>query len=41
MKTVVLGPPLTGKSTLVRFLRTQGVNALDFDEEPLKLNDGI
>jgi transcriptional regulator of acetoin/glycerol metabolism len=40
MKIIVLGPPLTGKSTLAKYLRERNVYALDFDDELLKLNRG-
>jgi predicted kinase len=41
MKIIVLGPPLSGKSTLAKFLRdSYSLEVLDFDEELLELNDG-
>lgn len=40
-KLVVLGAPLTGKSTLAKTLRTTtSIPVLDFDEELMKLNNG-
>lgn len=40
MKKIILGPPLTGKSTLAQELRIRvQTPVLDFDEELLKLND--
>ena len=41
MKAIVLGPPLSGKSTLCRYLReSTDLQVLDYDEELLRLNDG-
>lgn len=40
-KTIILGAPLTGKTTLTKNLReVVSIPVLDFDEELLKLNNG-
>ena len=40
-KLLILGPPLTGKTTLAAELRKRtNIPVLDFDDELLKLNDG-
>ena len=40
-KIIVLGPPLTGKTTLANYLKSKtAIPVLDFDDELLKLNNG-
>ena len=42
MKRFVLGAPCAGKSTIVRhFRRKYGLNALDADDEIVRLNGGV
>lgn len=41
MKLIIIGASLSGKTTLVNFLRTKNIDCSDIDEELTSLNGGV